>query len=219
MKKLVLVSLIIFLFSGCGLFEATVNQQMNKSADELAAEGAAALQKKDYKAALKAYYDIKDWYPYSQYAILAEISIANSHFFLKEYDEALAAYEEFERQHPRNKAIPYVIYQRGLCWFKRVRSIDRDHTPALNSISQFKRLIDQYPDSEYTPKAKEHIEKSMGIIIAHELYVADFYMKTKKYKAALSRYKDIVKKYPGTPEAKIAAEKIQGIKTIVSTSF
>jgi outer membrane protein assembly factor BamD len=212
MKKLLIISLIIFLFSGCGFFEGTVNQQMNKSADELAREGAEAFQKEDYKAALKAYNDIKDWYPYSQYAILAEISIANSHFFLKEYDEALAAYEDFERQHPRNKAIPYVIYQKGLCWFKRVRSIDRDHTPALNSISQFKRLIDQFPGSEYTSKAKEHIEKSMGIIIAHELYIADFYMRTTKYKAALSRYRDIAKKYPGTPEAKIAAEKIPVIR-------
>ena len=214
MKKLIIISLFIFLFSACGFFEATVNQQMNKSAEELAQEGAEALQKEDYRAALKAYTDITDWYPFSQYAILAEISIANSHFFLKEYDEALAAYEEFESRHPRNKAIPYVIYQKGLCWFKRVRSKDRDHTPALKSISQFKRLLDQFPGSEYTSKAKEHIRKSMGIIIAYELYVADFYMRTKKYKAALSRYKDIVKKYPGTPEAKIAAERIPEIETI-----
>jgi outer membrane protein assembly factor BamD len=208
MKKLFFVFLIILLFSGCGLFEDPISQQMNKSADELAREGAEALQKEDYKAALKAYSDIKDWYPYSSYAILAAISIANSRFFLKEYDEALAAYEEFEKYNPRNEAIPYIIYQKGLCWFNRVGSIDRDNTPARNSISQFQRLIDQFPDSQYAQKAKEHIEKCMRGIIAHELYVADFYMKTKQYKAALGRYKEITDKYANTPEAKVAEEKI-----------
>ena len=215
MKKLFIISLIVFLLSGCGLFGDKIDHKMDKTADELAQEGAVAFQQEDYKAALKAYTDIKDWYPFSKYAILAELLIADSHFFLAEYDEALLAYEEFESQHPRNEAISHVIYQKGLCWFKRVGSIDRDHTPALNSITQFKRLIDQFPDSKYAEKAKEHIEKSMGIIIGHELYVADFYMRTKEYKAALSRYKTIVEKYPGTPESKAAAAQIPVCQTLL----
>lgn len=166
------------LFIGCSLFEKP--QEMNQNAEELVSEGSSAFMDQDYKAAIKAYTKLKDWYPFSKYAILAELKIADSHFHLEQYDEAILAYEEFEKLHPKNEAIPYVIYQTGLSWFKQLGTIDRDHTPARNSLTQFNRLIDQFPRSEYAPKAKEHIAKCIGMIAAHELYVANFYMRTKK---------------------------------------
>jgi len=38
-------------------------------------------------------------------------------------------------------------------------TVDRDQTPAKNSMTQFKRLIDQYPESEFAQKAKEKSKK------------------------------------------------------------
>jgi outer membrane protein assembly factor BamD len=211
MKKLFL-SFIVMLFCGCSLFETS--HQMNKNAEELVSEGSSAFMDKDYKEAIKAYTNLKDWYPFSKYAILAELKIADSHFHLEEYDEAIMAYEEFEKLHPKNEAVPYVIYQTGLCWFNQIGTVDRDHTPALNSLAQFKRLQDQFPQNEYAQKAKEHIAKCIANISGHELYVANFYMRTKKYAAALKRYEDIVKKYPNSKESMEAQSKIPECKAL-----
>ena len=211
MKKLVLF-LIVLLFCGCSFFETS--NEMNQSAEELVSEGSAAFIDKDYSAAIKAYTNLKDWYPFSKYAILAELKIADSHFYLEEYDEAIMAYEEFEKMHPKNEAIPYIIYQIGLSWFKQLDTVDRDHTPALNSLAQFKRLRDQFPQSEYAPKAKEYMAKCTAGIAGHELYVANFYMRTKKYAAALKRYEDIVATYPDSKESQEALAKIPECKAL-----
>ena len=206
MKKLFLFFTTILLLSGCSWFETS--REMEKNAGELVTEGSSAFVSGDYETAVKAYTDLKDWYPFSKYAILAELKIADAHYLLKEYDQAIIAYEEFEKMHPKNEAVPYIIYRIGLCWFNQLGTIDRDHTPAKNSLIQFNRLIDQYPESEYAQRAKGNIEKCMSNLSGHELYVADFYYKTKKYKAALQRYEYLVENYPDSKESREALNKI-----------
>lgn len=206
MTKLFLFITIVLLLCGCSLFNTS--QEMNQSAEELAFEGSSAFVAKDYKDAVKAYTDLKDWYPFSKYAILAELKIADSHYHLEEYDEAILAYESFENMHPRNDAVPYVINQIGLSWFNQIDTIDRDHTPAKNSLAQFTRLIDQYPSSEYVKTAKANIKKCLGNLSGHELYVANFYFKTEQYTAALKRYEYLVEHYPDSNESQEALNKI-----------
>jgi outer membrane protein assembly factor BamD len=212
MKKLFLSISIALLISGCSLFEDT--SEMGRSSQELVSEGSSAFVAGDYRTAVKAYTDLKDWYPFSKYAILAELKIADSHYHLEEYDEAIYSYEEFEKMHPRNEAIPYVIYQRGLCWFQQIDSVDRDNTPAKKSLIQFNRLIRQYPSSEYSEKARKNIQKCVDNLTGHELYVADFYFRTKEYKAALKRYEYLVENYPSSKESKLALAKIPECRTL-----
>jgi outer membrane protein assembly factor BamD len=212
MKKLLLIGLLflfasIFCISGCSLFDGS-SGQMNKNAEQLAAEGASSFMNEDYKDAIKAYTDLKDWYPFSKYAILAELKIADAHFHLEQYDEAIMGYNAFEKMHPRNDAVPYVINQIGMCWFKQINTIDRDDTPAKNALAQFQRLAEQYPDSEYGKNTPDNIKKCLENIIDHELAVANFYYKTKQYKSALKRYEYIVEHFPGTEQSKSALNKI-----------
>ncbi|MBU8848288.1 MAG: outer membrane protein assembly factor BamD [Desulfobacterales bacterium] len=214
MKKLFLFFAIVLLLSGCSWFETS--HEMEKNASELVSEGSSAFVSGDYKTAVKAYTDLKDWYPFSKYAILAELKIADSHYHLEEYNEAIFAYKEFEKMHPRNEAVPYVIYQTGLCWFNQMDTIDRDHSPAKNTLTQFYRLIDQYPDNEYAQKAKGHIKKCVENLSGHELYVANFYYKTKKYKAALKRYEYLVENYPESKESKEALKKIPKCRALAN---
>ncbi|MCP4720244.1 MAG: outer membrane protein assembly factor BamD [Desulfobacteraceae bacterium] len=220
MKKILFLILFLgtlfFFISGCSLFDGS--SQMNKNAEQLAAEGAAAFMHEDYTDAVKAYTDLKDWYPFSKYAILAELKIADSHFYLEEYDEAVIAYESFENMHPRNEAVPYVIKQIGLCWFNRIDTIDRDHTPAKNALAQFQRLVAQYPGNEYGKETGDNIKKCIDHIVGHELYVANFYFKTQKYKAALKRYEYIVEYFPGTEQSKVALNKIPECTELVNNS-
>lgn len=191
-----------FLVSGCALFDGP--RRMEKTADQLAADGASAFMREKYRAAITAYTDLKDWYPFSQYAILAELKIADAHFQLKEYDQAIAAYDQFERMHPRNEAIPYVINQIGLCWFNQMDTVDRDITPAKKAMAQFKRLMEQFPDNEHAQEAPERIQTCIDKIAGHELYVAEFYMKTGQYQAGLKRLEHIVEFYPGTEQSETA---------------
>ncbi|MBF0099316.1 MAG: outer membrane protein assembly factor BamD [Desulfobacterales bacterium] len=198
MKKInpiVLVAVLMQLLA-CSMFQS----KPEKNADELANDGLKAFQKKQYTTAIENFEKIKDWYPFSQYAPLAELKIADSYFELSEYDKAIVAYEEFENLHPRNEYIPYVIYQIGQCYFEQIKSIDRDQSVSQKALSLFKRLVKQYPESEYADQAKPKINTCTKNLAEHELYVGLFYFKTNHYKAALKRFEMIISDYPEMQE-------------------
>jgi outer membrane protein assembly factor BamD len=150
----------------------------------------------DYKDSIESFEKLRDWYPFSQYVIVAELKIADAYYHIKNYEEAVAAYEAFENLHPRNEAIPYVIFQIGLCYYEQIDTIDRDQTPAKNALDTFNRLKRQFPEDGYAHRAEEHIKKCIKSLAGHEFYVGFYYYKGKHYKAALSRFKSVLSNFP-----------------------
>lgn len=183
---------IAWVLSSCAWFET----KGEKSSQELAREGMEAYQNGKYESAIESFEKLKDYYPFSKFAMLAELKIADSYFRLNQYGEAIFAYEEFERLHPRNEAIPYVIYQIGYCYFRQMDTVDRDQTATQKALDAFDRLTRQFPDDAYAVKAKEHILKCLKTLAGHEFYVGYFYYKSKHYEAALHRFKTILTHYP-----------------------
>lgn len=193
MKRFILLGLIaMFAFSGCAWFQT----EEEKTAPELINDGMEQYNDKDYRDAIASFEKLKDWYPFSQYAILAELKIGDAHYHLEEYEDAIAAYEDFESLHPRNEAIPYVIYQIGLSYFERIDTVDRDQSTAQKALETFERLRKQFPKDPYAIKAEQNIKKSQKSLAGHDLYVGLFYYKSKHYKAALQRFKSVLTKYP-----------------------
>ena len=204
-RKLVgLICLLALLLpAGCGWLET----RTEASEDELARQGMRALERGKYRKAMEAFQKLRDWYPFSKYAKLAELKTADSYFHLGEYDEAVFVYEEFESLHPRNEAVPYVIYQIGQCHFKRMESIDRDQTATRNALETFKRLQRTFPDSSYADKAGEPIRKCYENLAGHEFYVGMFYFKSKRYAPAANRFQAVLDNYPDVEEYREKAER------------
>jgi outer membrane protein assembly factor BamD len=182
--------------TGCAWFR----HELTKNPEELAGEGMRQFEDKDYADAIKTFTSLKERYPYSRYAILAELKLADAHFYREEYPEAIAAYEDFSRLHPKNEAIPYVLYQIGESYYRQLLTVDRDQTPTHQAILAFERLLNTYPNSTYEDRARANIRVCRHNLAGHELYVGRFYYKSKHYRAALGRlqgaladYRDILK--------------------------
>ena len=192
--------LLMLLGSGCSALKKTwnaiVGEDETAPAQQLAWDGMDAYEDGDYKDAIEYFQKLKDFYPFSKYAILAELKIADSHYHLEQYEEAIFAYSEFEKLHPRNEAIPYVIYQIGLCHFVQIDTIDRDQTPAAMALSTFQRLNKQFPDDQYARSGAEHLTRCYKSLAGNEYYIGEFYYKSKHYKAALNRFMAVLSIYP-----------------------
>ena len=201
----------LLVFSGCAWFQT----KEEKTAQELASDGMDEYNSGDYKKSIAAFENLKDWYPFSKYAILAELKIADSNYHLEEYEDAVSAYEDFESLHPRNEAIPYVIYQIGLCYFEQIDTIDRDQTTAKKALDTFYRLTKQFPGSPYSKRAEKNIKKCIKSLAGHELYVGLFYYKNKHYKAALNRFKTVIVKYPDVGVQQKALQYIAICKSMI----
>lgn len=200
-KRLIVVGIILLIFgSGCSAIKKTWNAIIGKdetgSAQQLAWDGMDAYEDGEYNDAIEYFQKLKDWYPFSKYAILAELKIADAHYRLNQYEEAVFAYEEFEKLHPRNEAIPYVVYQIGLCYYDQIDTIDRDQTPARKALETFQRLKKQFPNDQYARSGSEHISKCVRSLAGNEYYIGVFYYKSKHYKAALHRFMAVLSSYP-----------------------
>jgi outer membrane protein assembly factor BamD len=190
--------IILLCFASLLVFPSCASKQKpeEKPAAVLIEEGLAEFDKGNHHEAIATFTKIKDWYPFSKHAITAELKTADAHYALNAYDEAIMAYESFINLHPRNEAAPYVIYQIGRCYLDQLRKIDQDQTSAQKAHDTFQRLLKQFPDSPYTKPAEEGIKTCRKNIIAHELYIAKFYLKNRQYKAALKRFNGVLGMYP-----------------------
>ncbi len=201
--------------AGCSLFREKPHE-IEKTAQELVNEGSEYFVEGRYKKAVAAFKDLRDWYPFSKYAILAELKIADAYYELESYEEAIFAYREFEKLHPKNEAIPHVIYRRGLCWYERIDTIDRDTEPAEKALDQFLRLKRTHPESPYAARAQEKTDDCIANLAGHELYVGNFYLKADRYEAALGRYRYVVEKFPSSEAAKEAREKMEEARRLAA---
>lgn len=189
--------LLAFLVSGCaGLKERFGRKTPDKPPEVMAEEGIKQLRKRKYVDAVDTFTKIKDRYPYSEQALLAQIKLADALYYDKKYEEALQAYKEFEKLHPTNKAVPYVIYQQGLCLYRQRSTIDRDQAFTRKALEEFLRLEKKFPQSEYASRAAKYITRCRQDLAEHEFYVASFYLRTRRYNSALDRFQALAQEYP-----------------------
>lgn len=172
---------------------------VQKSAESLAVEGMDDFNVGKYHSALKNFEEIMDRFPFSPQAMLAALKAADSQYYQKNYLEAKILYQQFEERHPTNEAIPYVMFQIGMCDYSRTDRIDRDTSGARDAIQSFSRLLRAYPDSPYASEAKARIEAAREFLINHEYFVAVFYVRAKRYTEAAHRLRYLITMYPDAP--------------------
>ena len=208
------------LLGGCawtdGLWEEFFGGPEEQAPSELAVSGEDYLEEGRYGAAADAFQAIKDRYPYSPYAIRAELRMADALFKRGEYDVAFDAYDEFERLHPRNEFIPYVIFQKGECYLQRLTTIDRDQTHSHKAKAEFERLVKRFPNHALAKVARKKIRKCLIFLSEYELYVGHYYFDREQYKAAMGRYQYIIEHYPDMGQYNEALEYIRICKQILA---
>jgi len=196
-KILLIFVLCLLLLSGCSLF-MTKGDEMEPQPQALIEDGMNLLKKERFLAAADTFQKLRDRYPYSRYAVLAELKQADALYLRGDYIEAVEAYKDFEMLHPKNEAVPYVIFQQGMCYYRQMKTLDRDQTPAMKAAQTFQRLRQSYPQDKYSTQAEARLIEAHGMLAGHEFYVGEFYFKKKQYKAALGRFINLIKSFPDT---------------------
>jgi outer membrane protein assembly factor BamD len=151
-----------------------------------------------YFLAEEIFQKVGDRYPFSPYATLAELRLADCKFYMSDYDEAISLYEEFEKLHPTNEAVTYVIFQEGSCYYNLMEAPDRDQTFTHKLIKTYERLLNRYPESPYSYEARKRIAEAKNRLARHEILVAEWYMRTGQVLQAKNRLETAMDLYPDT---------------------
>ena len=202
-RQLLLCLMAFFLvvsLAGCGknsvMSSLGFESRTPDSVEGLAMKGLDYYEHGKYHKAKESFEMLLSRYPFSEYSLLAELKTADSSFYLEEYEEAVLQYADFEERHPTNEAIPYVMFQTGMCYYNQIDSIDRDVYNAINSIYSFTRLLQAFPNSSYKDEAMVRIRAARNFLANHEYYVASFYERTGAYEEAEARLEYLLNQYP-----------------------
>lgn len=177
------------------------------SAEDLYAEGLAKLEKggfhfwfvdtRDYQGAIDNFQDIIDNYPYSEYATLAELRIADTYFDRELWEEALSYYRDFSELHPDHEKVPYTIFRAALAHYHQSRPANRDQTATRQAVAQLERLRKDYPQAAESEQA-DQLWRELRIRLATSVMnIGDFYMKRSEYRSAADRFRSVLNQYPG----------------------
>ncbi len=206
------VSLVLML-SGCAnllnKYFPEEDLQEQEGPPGLMVEGDKQFERGYWEEAIESYETVKDRYPYSKEAVIAELKMADALYESALYEDAFEAYNEFERLHPKNKNIPYVIYRKGMCYFERITTIDREQETTLRAREEFERVVKRFPRDPHANKARKKIRQCLIFLAENELYVAHYYYRMEKYRAARERYSYIIENYPDMGQYHEALEYIK----------
>ncbi len=162
-----------------------------------------------YQVALEKLKNVKNKFPYSKFALEAQIRIGDVHFLQDNYLEAAAAYEAFRDLHPKHEKIPYVMVRIGLSYFNdSPGTIQRDLTSAQKAVDAFNEYLKRFPSDALKEEALKNRSDARKMLADKELEIANFYFKRDYFKSALGRYAKIMNLYPDTDAAKVAEKRL-----------
>lgn len=175
-------------------------------ADQLFAEGQKTLAgdrwlgiipHTNYSKAIETFQSIIDNYPYSDYAVDAELAIADAYFSDEKYEEALSYYRDFADLHPQHEKVPYTLYQAALCHERRKRSPNRDQTATRDALVFLDQLLANHPHSSYATEA-EPLWRDLRLRLADQVrLIAGYYMDRREWESAAARWRILLNEYPG----------------------
>ena len=155
----------------------------------------------EYAAAIENYQFVVDKYPFSPYAEEAEMHIGLAYYKNKDYAQAVAALDDFQRMHPTSNNLELVSYYIAMSYFDQVGREDQDQSKTELALARFKAMEQRFPESEFSELAKEKSEVCREVLARHQKVVGDYYFKRANFRAAESRLAELMQKYPDTPVA------------------
>ncbi len=123
--------------------------------------------------------------------------------------QALATLDRFVRLHPASPGVDYALYLKGLVNFNDNTGLfsfitnqdlsERDQKAAKDAYESFKELSTRFPDSKYTPDARQRMVYIVNSLAAYEVHVANYYVSRGAYVAAVNRAQQAINDYQGVP--------------------
>jgi outer membrane protein assembly factor BamD len=185
-----------WLLVALAILAACSGKQKMVPAPELWQSANEAYDGEAYDLAIDQYKKLLDQYPFDSNAEEAELKIGYAYFLAGRYDEAIAAFEDFERMHPTSKFLASVEYHRGLAHLAPYRTPDRDREFAIKALTSFRNVTDRFPGTPWASRAELRIRECREILARHEEFVADFYLSRKSLRAAEARLRNLLEEYP-----------------------
>jgi outer membrane protein assembly factor BamD len=202
----------VSLLCGCG--SPPKNESPENAAERLYKEARDDMETGAYERATKSLERVEGLAAGTLLAQQAQLDLAYVQWKAAERASALTTIERFIKLNPSSPALDYAMYLRGMINFNEDLGLlgavagqklsERDQRAARDAWQAFKQLVDQFPQSKYTPDARLRMNYILNSLADYEVHVARYYFRRGAYVAAANRAQQAVAEYPHAPAAEEA---------------
>jgi outer membrane protein assembly factor BamD len=218
MRRPALAAAVLLALAACSTKHVSLTGELRygATAEENYQAGVELLRKKSYPEAQRFFEYVKTKYPFSQYAALADLRMADGKFAQQSWAEAAEAYGQFVQLHPTHAEVDYAELRVGESLFRDAPgefwmfppAHEKDQRQMERAAAALAKFVEKYPESKHAPRGKELLAEANGRLASREWYVAEFYFKRRRWAGAAGRYEALVEKYPGSPRESEALLKL-----------
>ena len=190
MKKVFVFLFVALLLAGCagGNTEIVAEQTL----PDIYASAYAEFNDENYEQAAAEFLKAETQYPSSQWAADALIMAAYSQYLDGDFAGAILATDRFMRFHPGHADVPYVMYLRGMCYYRQVSDVRREPGMSAYALQQFQTLVKRFPRSPYAKNAQNKIIILKNYIAGKVMYSARNDMRKENWASAINRLQSVV---------------------------
>tara|TARA_B100000925_G_scaffold65417_1_gene44423 strand:- start:4436 stop:5377 length:942 start_codon:yes stop_codon:yes gene_type:complete len=215
-SKLISLLLITLVLFGCASNEETAEEAYINDVVRAYETAQAAVVAGNYRRAIGLFETIQSRFPFSELSNQIQMELMYAYYKSGAKEETIDQTEAFIRENPTSPNIDYALYIQALAHFEdqpdfleRTFNKNMNMRPPLDvekSFSILERLVTRYPASEYAADAELRMVFLKNRLASYENIVADYYIRSGAYVAALNRAKDALERYNGIPSNKESLE-------------
>lgn len=191
------------------------SREFDKAAAAQLAIADEFMQRRRYERAEEMYRDILATAPYAKFAPAAQFKLGQSLENRDEYEKAIAAYQVIIDRYGSSDYADDALYQIGYVQLSEALSRSKDLSAAIDAKNTFEEFLMEYPNSEKASQARDNLQRMTGREASDIMSIAKFYDRNNNYRAAVIYYSDLVRRQPGSEDAKTANERIEEIRATV----
>ena len=188
----------------------------NMGAQQLYDRAKESMEVGNFSAAAQTLSALDSRYPFGPLSHQVQLDLIYSYYKSGKIEETLATIDRFVRLNPNHSDVDYAYYMRGLTnmesdsnLFQELLNIDRtdrDPSKSREAFEDFRRLIQQYPDSKYAADAKQRMVHIKDRLARYEIAIARFYMRREAYVAAANRERYVTEHFADSTQVQQALE-------------
>ncbi len=182
-----------------------------KTVEELYNNGVDALNQKRYATAVSQFDAVEQNYPYSSWAVNAQLMHGYAEYLQNHYTEAIGALDRFIQLHPTSSNASYAYYLRGLSFYEQIADIQRDQKGTQQAMVALQDVVNRFPESAYARDARLKIDLCRDHMAGKEMEIGRFYEQQKLYGSAIGRFQRVVDDYQTTNHAPEALHRLTEI--------
>lgn len=176
------------------------------------------VKEQEYTQAIKQFDEIDRYYPYSRWALRAQIMAAFVHYMKRDYDDSIIVLDRFLQLYPGNRYAPYAYYLKSLCYYAQLSDTRRDQKMTQMALDSLSEVVKRFPQTEYAADAAVKITLATDYLAGKQVDVGRFYQKNNEHIAALNRFSDVVKEYQTTAHVQEALYRLTETYLILGLS-